>query len=672
MDIRNAQVPFSLYDKVSHPKRQVHLDFHTSPFMPNVGSRFSRENFQAALKAGHLSSITIFAKCHHGLCYYPTKVGHMHPTLDFDLTGEMIEAAHEIGVRAPVYITAGWSVADAENHPEWIVRKKDGSFSTCNYDVTKSPQDPKPACSWFDMCLNDSAYCRHIYALTEEVCDRYAELDGLFYDICFIGNTCYCDECVAGMRAAGLDPDNEEDARKYYVEKHIAFMQKCGDILHKKHPNATIFFNSGGADVAKPEYHPYETHYEMEDLPTAWGGYNKMAPNARFFERTNKFYLGMTGKFHLEWGEFGGFKTKDALRYEACCMALYGAGVSIGDQLYPDGEMDSQTYENIGYAYSYLEKIEPYCYGGTYLTNLGIYWSKDTYDSNGIANILLENQMDFVYVRDGDFSGVDTVIFPNGVVLNDEELENLRAFLASGGRILVTGNSLQADGSFQIDLGLTNPQKAPFDCDYIQSYLKDAKNLPATPFLSYYPANICQKVDAEVYAEILEPFFSRTYEHFCSHRNTPYDKNGVRYPALAKKGNAMYMAHGIGKMYRDFGCVAHREYFMAALNLLGYSPTTKVNLCSGARITTLHQPEQNRYCINMTYASPVTRGKAEIIDEILPLYNIPVALSVPQTIQRVYNPLTNEDIAFICENGTCSFTLSKLQCHATVVLEYSV
>ena len=67
--------------------RQVHLDFHTSPHIPGIGSKFDKKQFQQALKEGNLTSITVFAKCHHGLCYYPTKVGTMHPELDFDLTG---------------------------------------------------------------------------------------------------------------------------------------------------------------------------------------------------------------------------------------------------------------------------------------------------------------------------------------------------------------------------------------------------------------------------------------------------------------------------------------------------------------------------------------------------------------------------------------------------------
>ena len=34
--------------------------------MPDVGSRFSEQDFRQALTVGHISSVTLFAKCHHG------------------------------------------------------------------------------------------------------------------------------------------------------------------------------------------------------------------------------------------------------------------------------------------------------------------------------------------------------------------------------------------------------------------------------------------------------------------------------------------------------------------------------------------------------------------------------------------------------------------------------
>ena len=99
---------FDLYDKSTYKKRQVHLDFHTSDKIRGIGKRFSKKQFQEALKVGHVESVTLFAKCHNGYCYYPTEVGAMHPELDFDLLGAQLDACREIGVRAPIYITGGW------------------------------------------------------------------------------------------------------------------------------------------------------------------------------------------------------------------------------------------------------------------------------------------------------------------------------------------------------------------------------------------------------------------------------------------------------------------------------------------------------------------------------------------------------------------------------------
>ena len=76
--------------------RQVHLDFHTSECIPEIGSAFDKKQFQDALKTGHVNSITVFAKCHHGWSYYPTKVNEMHPHLEFDLLKAQLDACKEI------------------------------------------------------------------------------------------------------------------------------------------------------------------------------------------------------------------------------------------------------------------------------------------------------------------------------------------------------------------------------------------------------------------------------------------------------------------------------------------------------------------------------------------------------------------------------------------------
>ena len=110
--------------------RQVHLDFHTSPYIPDVGAEFDAREFAATFKRARVNSVTIFAKCHHGMCYYPTATGTPHPALNGrDLLGEMLEALHEEGIRCPIYTTVAWEENVADLHPEWRQMRADGTFA---------------------------------------------------------------------------------------------------------------------------------------------------------------------------------------------------------------------------------------------------------------------------------------------------------------------------------------------------------------------------------------------------------------------------------------------------------------------------------------------------------------------------------------------------------------
>jgi hypothetical protein len=85
--------------------RQIHLDFHTSEHIPGVGAAFDADTFVSTLKKAHVDSITVFAKCHHGWSYYPTKVGAPHPNLARpDLLGDMVTALRAFDI---IYVMTG-------------------------------------------------------------------------------------------------------------------------------------------------------------------------------------------------------------------------------------------------------------------------------------------------------------------------------------------------------------------------------------------------------------------------------------------------------------------------------------------------------------------------------------------------------------------------------------
>ena len=650
------------------PARQVHLDFHTSQWIPDVGKKFDKAQFQAALKEGNVGSITIFAKCHHGYSYYPTKVGTQHPTMEpgFDLTGAIIDAAHEIGVAAPVYITAGWSALDADNHPEWIMKNKDGSMRLSAWGKEHAPEDDFPNCSWKYLCLNGE-YADYIASVTQEVVDRYEHLDGLFFDICSMGPACYCDHCVAEMKKLGYDPDNEEDAKAYFVRQHLKFMQTNREILHKKFPEATIFFN-GCAEIYAPEYHKMHTHLEMEDLPTCWGGYNKMPARASYMHRYGMEILGMTGKFHTVWGEFGGYKNPNALKYEALMMAMNGAKCSIGDQMPPNGVMDMETYRNIGVAFRALEEIEPYAYPAASTAEVGVYLSRDEAADQGLHTILLESQIDFGVVMEGDdLSAYKLLLLPDEVKLSPAEAERINAYIKAGGAVIFGYKSACADGKFLLDAGVEYLGEPKFTKEYL-----DAGNLDLpfgnAPFLCYEGAVQVASQTGEVLCERFEPYFNRTYQHYCSHMNTPYRDEPAQNPAMVQSGKVIYYAHPLCRMYYKDGAEVFKRVLQAAIRKL-YTPKYEVKVPSAGRSRLTWQAHENRYIFHVSYASPIQRGYVSVIEDIVPLMQVPVAIRLEESVRQVNLVPAREAIPFTQENGVLKFTIPCVDCYQAVEIK---
>ena len=245
----------------------------------------------------------------------------------------------------------------------------------------------------------------------------------------------------------------------------------------------------------------------------------------------------------------------------------------------------------------------------------------------------------------------------------------LRTYLNDGGKLICMGDTLVRKGKFLVDLGLEYLGEAEYECDYLFPRATQA-DVPNGPMLCNIPGHNIRLVAGEVLAERMLPYFNRTYGHFCGHKNTPYNKDNDRFPGIVKNGNAVYLANNLPLDYYRYGCVFHKRWFMLALRSI-YTPNLKISgLGSQGRCTMIHQREQNRYCINMTYASPVRRGKAEIIEDIMPVRNVDVEVKLDQEIASVMSIPDGQTLNFTQMNGVLCVTLPELTCHAALVLKY--
>lgn len=654
------------------PCRQVHLDFHTSGYMDDVAGKFEKKQFQSALIEGHVESITVFGKCHHGYHYFPTKVGTVHPGLEpgRDFSGEMMEACHEIGVYAPLYLTLGWSQLDAKEHPSWIARNRDGSYQGYFYDFGAKEDEEKPESSWIHLC-SAGPYREYLYAMTREACERYKRLDGLMFDIVYIYDVCYCDHCIKGMREMGLDPAKEEDAKSYYqIQKKIT-VDGLRKILMEYHPEATLFFNSGGAEIHMPQWHYANTHFELEDLPTVWGGYDKLPMRARYFSGKGKAYLGMTGKFHRAWGEFGGYKTPEALRYECAAMLANGAGVSVGDQLHPSGKMEMETYRNIGKAYSYVEKIEEYCFGTQETSRLGVMVGMNPAGNEAVAKLLLDCQIDFDVVHsEKDFARFDTVILPDNYRLREEMGEAFNRFIESGGKVLMLGGSglKQDSDEFAFSVPFSYLGKSSSDKDYVEA-AEASEDMVLAPVLCYSSAHKIEG-NGNVYAYVREPYFNRSYGRYCSHYNTPYKESRAAYPGALQSGNVLYIAHELAGMYAAYGMTYHRRYFKCLLRKLYNADCAEAQMPSQGRIHFVKRPEHRQYVLHLLYASPVQRGEVSVLEDFPTLQDVRVRIRVPEMIKSVKLIPQNSELTFEQGNEGILLKVPEVSAHQMVLFSY--
>ena len=650
--------------------RQVHLDFHTSEHIEDIGKKFDKKQFQTALKKGHINSITLFSKCHHGWAYHPSKANEIHPHLDFDLLGAQIQAAHEIGVKTPIYLSAGLDEKMAHRHPEWLVRNLDES-TTWAKDFTEP--------GYHKMCMS-SPYLDYLVKQIEEVCKNY-DADGIFLDIAGV-QPCYCQNCIAEREELGLNPYDENDVLKHAGMVYKRYAEKSRAAVDKYKPNLPLFHNGGHIRQGRRDLVNYNTHLELESLPTGGWGYDHFPFSARYCQGLGVDYLGMTGKFHGSWGEFGGFKHPNALRFEVALAAANGAKCSVGDQLSPSGEMDMVTYDLIGSAYSELEEkeewldnvesvadiaiISPEAYVGDLSTGQ---MTKVDDSGSGVCRIMLEGKYLFDVIDfESDLSKYKVIILPDVIRADINFAKRLREFCDCGGKVLATGKSALYENSneFCLNLGAEWIKENPYKPDYFRP-LEKIKDMGDTGYIMYGNGEKIRCIGNEL--GIREnPYFNRTRAHFCSHQHTP---NSCEYggAGMTEGKDGIYIAWNIFADYAQSGELHLKQMAIFALDrLLDSAKTLKINLPAQGIVTLMKQSD--RLICHLLYASPVKRGNGiEVIEDIVPIYNVELAIKTDKKINKVYLAPQKEDIDFTYENGYISVKLDKIECHQMVVFE---
>jgi hypothetical protein len=493
---------------------------------------------------------------------------------------------------------------------------------------------------------------------------------------------------MALMEKNGWDAQKPEDRAKCADHVLMQYFERTTAAARVHDPSMPVFHNSGHITRGNRSILQYFSHLELESLPTGGWGYDHFPVSAKYVAKLPHDFLGMTGKFHTAWGEFGGFKHPNALRYECGAMIAMNAKCSVGDQLHPEGMLDDSTYDIIGTAFKDVAEKEPWCENAEPVADVAILSSEAVHGSKGngtdadtgAARVLLQSHVLFDVVDpEMAFDGYKLLILPDNITLNATLKEKLDAYMAQGGALLLSGKSglSQQGQQFLFDIGAEYKGESEFSPDYILPEKAFAPEFVHTPFIMYGSGQRIRASGGTSVGKVIDPYFNRTYRHFCSHQHAPNRPEASSFDCGVVKDSIMYLAHPVFTIYKKYGAVAYRQYIRNCIDhMLTGAKTIETNCPSQARVMLNHQPHMRRYVLHILYAPRELRGyffdnPIEVIDEIPPLYDIDVSLSLPVSIQHAALQPQGAPVPLNFTNEhTLQLHLDVIQCHQMVELRY--
>lgn len=603
--------------------RQVHLDFHTSEHLVNIGSEFDPERFVHTLKAAAVDSITCFSRCHHGWIYHDTRFPYRHPHLQTNLLEHQIRACHAADIRVPIYITVGWDDLMARLHPEWIEVDAEGR------QVGRGPLNAHGGWKNLDFA---SPYVDFVIEQTQEVCDLFGdEVDGFFFDIIFQSGV-HSAWCLDRYRQLGWDaanPAHQQQLRELVVAECV---ERIHAGVRAKNRTCGVFFNGGHVGPSFRDRLPCYTHLEVESLPTGGWGYMHFPITSRYTRTLNPEFLGMTGKFSEMWGHFNSYKNPAALEFECFSALAQGGKCSVGDQLPPTGVLDRKTYDLIGGVYRQIAEVEPWCRGARAVTEIAVL-NAEVYDHSaermdprnlGAARILMEGRHQFDFIDEGaDLDGYRVIVLPDVIPVSPGFAARLNAWVAAGGRILSSGTA-----------GLTTPTDtasplagfpATFDGPReprVEFLRPSASLVPEadtdTDFVMYEPGvRLVPTPGAQVWGTATVPLFGRNFTQFCSHAHTPPD-HVTDEPVVVANDQFVHFAHPVFTTYAKHSMGFHRDIVLRALAHLLPQPLLRVEGPTSLQATLTRQNGAER--VHLLHYIPERRGlNYDIVEDSLPL-----------------------------------------------------
>jgi putative glycosyl hydrolase-like family 6 (GHL6) protein len=660
------------------PRRSIHLDFHTGPDVPDVAVDFDPERFAATFEAAHVDSVTVFAKCHHGLLYYDTDRPERHPGLarDLDLLKEQVDALHAVGIRAPVYLSAQVDEHAANTHPEWVALQPD--LTLVRWGEPSRTKGSVFTAGWHILDMS-SPYQDYLADQTTEVLEHLGVVDGLFLDMCWDqpSSTRFA---IAGALEAGFDPETEEGRDGYARVSALRYMRRFQDLAAPYlSPDVAsgVWFNSRPKTNLHVEAALLK-HVEVESLPTGGWGYAYLPYVARFVRPLGLPTLSHTGRFHRSWGDNASLKPHAALAYETAQIFSLGLTNGVGDLLHPRGVPNAAVYDRIGQVYAHVEACEPFQEGTEPVAEIAVVVDPGLGDAPGAAGIgavrlLQQLRHQFAIVPPtADLTSYALVLVPETTVVDADLRAALSAHVARGGALVVVGDALVGtDGKTSVpEAGVVMHGPSPYANTFLRTLAPGLPDLGQDTVVYDRGLRMEPLEGTEVLFGTVEPYFDRTWAHFSGHSYTAPDALSP-WAAVTRRGQVVAIAAPLLLTYGRLGNEVHRLVVQHVLDLLLPRPALRAGGPLHLETTVRRGPD--RTVVHLLSYLPTRVGSGlggdiDLVDDPFPVVDAEVEIAVETEPRSATLEPAGTALPLRWADGVATTTVTVLDGHAMIVL----
>lgn len=539
----------------SNNYRRHLADMHIADWDESFLSEFSCETYVENLKTAKVTNAMIYLQSHAGLCYFPTKSGILHKAFigKEDTMRRLFDLCHGAGIAVTGYYSLNYNTVEHDRHPDWRMLRSNGY--SCRMGTTDAPDEiklefaSKKGGRYGLCCPNNMDYRAFVYTQIDEMVALYPDMEGIFYDMPFWPQTCYCKCCKERfLKEKGYEmPKDPAPSSKGFIDlvdvkyKWMGeWIQSVTDHTKKVSPEMSVEHNfasgiaSGskngcGEEVARAcDFLGGDLYGGIINHSLACKFYQNITPNAPFDYMFSRCKPGLRSHTLT--------KTLDEMKVEIMLTAAHHGATMVIDAIDPVGTLDERVYHRVGQVFGLQAEYEKY-FTGKMVEDIGLYYSmKSRYNTVGedyenkssaigVSKTLIGAHLPFGVT--GNFHTLDghrLLILPMLTDFEKDDFDRIAEYVENGGCVYMSGATSETllsrlvGATFERYTEENNVYIAPTDKG--MPYFMDFNRKYPLPFTGVAPI-VRNDGDAEVLATLTLPYTSPNTVEFASIHSDP-------------------------------------------------------------------------------------------------------------------------------------------------------